>query len=153
MNGLFGRAAMSGFITFKALMTPVAFGVAAIARNRRREILLVRHSYQPGWMLPGGGVGRAEPPTDAIMRELREEVGMTGASAPELFALYTRRAGWATNLVAVFCVDEIEVDFKPNLEIVDARFADPDDLPAETTLPTARRIREALGHEPRRPFW
>lgn len=153
MNGLLGRAAMSGFVTFKALVAPVAFGVAAVARNRNRQILLVRHSYQPGWMLPGGGVGRAEPPTDAIMRELREEVGMTGASAPELFALYTRKAGWATNLVAVFRVDDIEINFKPNFEIVDARFADPDDLPAETTPPTARRIKEALGQEPRRPFW
>jgi len=153
MNGFFGRVAMSGFITLKALATPVAFGVAALARNTQGQILLVRHSYQPGWMLPGGGVGRAEPPVEAILRELREEVGITRASEPDLFALYTRKAGWATNMVALYRLDDVGIAFRRNLEIVDARFFDPQQLPAETTPPTARRVREMLGEEPRRPFW
>ena len=144
---------MSGFITLKAFATPVAFGVAALARNRQGQILLVRHTYQPGWMLPGGGVGRAEPPVEAILRELREEVGMTRASEPDLFALYTRKAGWATNMVALYRLDDIAIAFRRNLEIVDACFFDPRQLPTETTPPTARRVREMLGEEPRRPFW
>jgi len=153
MNGSFGRVAMSGFITLKALATPVAFGVAALARNKEGQILLVRHTYQPGWMLPGGGVGRAEPPVEAIRRELREEVGMTRASEPDLFALYTRKAGWATNMVALYRLDDVGIAFRRNFEIVEARFFNPHQLPAATTPPTVRRIREMLGEEPRRPFW
>ena len=144
---------MSGFITLKALATPVAFGVAALARNAQGQILLVKHTYQPGWMLPGGGVRRAEPPVEAILRELREEVGMTRASEPDLFALYTRKAGWATNMVALYRLDDVGIAFRRNFEIVDARFFDPHQLPVATTPPTARRIREMLGEEPRRPFW
>src|SRR5690349_13464564 len=98
MNGFFGRAAMSGFVTLNALVTPVAFGVNALACNRECRILLVRHTYQSGWMVPGGGVSRAEPRHEAILREMREETGMTRSSESVLFALYTRKAGWATNM-------------------------------------------------------
>jgi 8-oxo-dGTP pyrophosphatase MutT (NUDIX family) len=153
LNGFVGRAAMRGFITLKALTTPVAFGVSALALNRGGKVLLVRHSYQPGWMLPGGGVGRAEPPTDAVLRELREEVGLTRSRAPEFFSLYTRKAGWATNMVAVYLVEDVEIDFRPNFEVVEVRFADPLDLPSGTTSPTARRISVMLGSRPRPSFW
>lgn len=153
MNGFLGRVAVPSFLTLRALATPVAFGVAAFARDSEGRILLVRHSYQPGWMLPGGGVGRAEAPAEAVLRELREEVGMVRSSAPELLALYTRKLGWATNQVALYRIDDVEIEFKPNFEIVDARFADADDLPAETTMPTIRRIREALGKSPRLTSW
>ena len=153
MDGIFGRVAMSGFVTLKALVTPVALGVNALASNREGRILLVRHTYQPGWMLPGGGVARAEPPRDAILREMREETGMTRNSEPELLALYTRKAGWATNMVAVYRLQDVEIEFRPNLEIAEACFVDPERLPPQTTGPTARRIRELLGEEPRRPFW
>jgi 8-oxo-dGTP pyrophosphatase MutT (NUDIX family) len=144
---------MTGFVTLKALATPVAFGVAALALDREGRVLLVRHSYQPGWMLPGGGVGRAEPPVDAILRELREEVGLTRSNPPELFSLYTRKAGWATNVVAVYRVGDVEIAFRPNLEISEAMFVDPLDLPAGTTPPTARRIREMVEGVSRSPVW
>jgi 8-oxo-dGTP pyrophosphatase MutT (NUDIX family) len=153
LNGFVVRAAMTGFVNLKALTTPVAFGVAALALNRDGRVLLVRHSYQPGWMLPGGGVGRAEPPAEAIVRELREEVGLTGSQAPELFGLYTRKAGWATNVVAVYRVADAEIVFHPNLEVVEANFVDPLDLPPATTPPTARRIREMIGGVSRSPMW
>jgi len=144
---------MTGFVTLKALATPVAFGVAALARDREGRVLLVRHSYQPGWMLPGGGVGRAEPPVEAVLRELREEVGLTCSTTPELFGLYTRKAGWATNVVAVYRVGDAEIAFRPNLEISEAMFVDPRDLPSGTTPPTARRVREMIDGVSRSPMW
>lgn len=46
-------------------------------------VLLIRHSSRsprPGtWSLPGGGVEHGEPPARAVVRELREETGLTGA--------------------------------------------------------------------------
>ena len=153
MNGFVGRAAMSGYLTLRALLSPVAFGASALAFRRDGRLLLVRHSYQPGWMLPGGGVGRAELPADAIRRELREEVGLSCPGTPEFVALYTRSAGWVTNHVALYRLDDVTIDFKPNFEIVEAMFADPNDLPPGTTPPTARRVREMQGLLPRTGLW
>jgi 8-oxo-dGTP diphosphatase len=39
-------------------------------------VLAVRHSYKPGLRLPGGGVERNEDHRKAVVRELREEVGV-----------------------------------------------------------------------------
>ena len=38
--------------------------------------LLVRHSYRPGWSLPGGGMARREDPAATAVREMREELGV-----------------------------------------------------------------------------
>jgi len=46
-------------------------------------VVLVGQSYAAGWHLPGGGVQRGEPPTKAVLRELKEELGLTWASEPE----------------------------------------------------------------------
>ena len=112
---------MTGLITARAIASPVAFGVSALALDRDGRVLLVRHSYQPGWMLPGGGVGRAEPPAEAVVRELREEVGLVGSATPEFFGLYTRRAGWATNVVALYCLRDVEIAFPRSASWVGAQ--------------------------------
>ena len=90
------RVIFAGFMLAKNLLTPVAFGVMGLALDSRGRVLLVRQSYMKGWRLPGGGANRGEPAAEAIMRELREEVGPTSCAAPELLGLYTRRAGWVT---------------------------------------------------------
>jgi 8-oxo-dGTP diphosphatase len=58
-------------------------GAYAICR-RPSEVLLVRASSQTTiegrWFLPGGGLRFGEPPELAVLRELREETGLTGRS-------------------------------------------------------------------------
>jgi 8-oxo-dGTP pyrophosphatase MutT (NUDIX family) len=144
---------MSSFITLRALASPVSFGVCALVLDRDGRILLVRHTYQPGWMLPGGAARPAEPPSLAIMRELREEVGLTRAREPEFFSLYTRRAGWATNIIALYRVADAEIAFRPNIEVAETVFASPDGLPEGTTAPTVRRIREHVDELPPAHYW
>ena len=87
-------------------------------------MLLVRHGYNPGWRLPGGGMGRGEPPADAVLRELQEEVGLTGGNAG-FVSLHSRKAGWATMVVALYRVAGGSVNFRPNLEVREICFADP----------------------------
>ena len=43
----------------------------------------------------------------------------------KFFALYTRKAGWATAVAALYSIGGAAVNFKPNLEIRDVHFADP----------------------------
>ena len=56
-------------------------GGHAIALTNEGRIVLVRLRYAPGWRLPGGGRGEEESLRDAVLRELREEIGMTGHGA------------------------------------------------------------------------
>jgi 8-oxo-dGTP diphosphatase len=41
------------------------------------RVVLVRTSYRPDWMAPGGGVKRSETPSEGAVREVSEEVGLT----------------------------------------------------------------------------
>ena len=76
------RLTMMAKIAAQAFLSPVALGACALVAREGR-VLLVRHSYVRGWLLPGGGVGRGEAPADAIVRELREEIGLARSSPPD----------------------------------------------------------------------
>lgn len=59
---------------------PGGFGVAALVRDPRDRVLLVR--FPPGqgwtrdWVVPGGGGEPGESPREAVRREVREEAGI-----------------------------------------------------------------------------
>jgi 8-oxo-dGTP pyrophosphatase MutT (NUDIX family) len=139
-------------MTVRALLAPTVLGVAGLVVDAQGRVLLVRHTYNAGWRLPGGGVGRGEPPQDAVLRELSEEVGLTGGSA-SFVSLHTKGVGWATNVVALYHVTGAAVNFRPNLEIRDICFADPRQPPDGTTPATLRRLAEFAGQAPLSPYW
>lgn len=149
----FQRIGLEAVLAVKALATPVAFGVCALAENTQGKVLLVRHSYMAGWQLPGGGVGRSEPPAEAVVRELREEVGLMQFSPPELAGLFTRRHGLVSNPIAFYVLREAQIAFKPNLEIRAAQFFDPHMLPEGATASTRRRIAEIYDNAPVSAYW
>jgi 8-oxo-dGTP pyrophosphatase MutT (NUDIX family) len=132
------------FMTLRAAWAPTAFGVVAAVEGADGRVLLVRHRYNPGWRLPGGGVDRGEPPQAAVLRELAEEVGLAGGAA-QFFALYTRKAGWATSVVALYRIRGAAENFRPNLEISEICFADPLVPPDGCTPATLRRLQELTG--------
>jgi 8-oxo-dGTP pyrophosphatase MutT (NUDIX family) len=140
-------------LAFKALASPVAFGVSAIIDDKEGRILLVRQRYSPGWHFPGGGVDRGEPPADAAIRECREEVGLRSSGVPVLFGLYTRAVGITTNVVALYRVPNATIDFRPNVEIIEIRWADPAAPPQDATPGTLRRFAEIMGNSPPSPYW
>jgi 8-oxo-dGTP pyrophosphatase MutT (NUDIX family) len=137
----------------KALMSPVAFGVSAIVDAEGGMVVLVRQTYMQGLHLPGGGVSAGEPPATAIMRELREEIGLISAAPPEFVGLYTRQFGFVTNVVALYRVRDAKFDFKPNLEIREIAIVDPHMPPNETRPGTRRRLAELVGAAPISPYW
>lgn len=136
----------------QAATTPVAFGALALV-EQGNKILLVRHSYAPGWRLPGGGVKRGEPPEEAVLRELREEIGLTHGATPQLFGLYTRKVAFVTNLIAVYRVREASFVFAPSLEIRAVTLADPVSPPPGTADAVRRRLAELVGEQVQTPYW
>jgi 8-oxo-dGTP pyrophosphatase MutT (NUDIX family) len=139
------------FMTVRAIWAPTAMGVAGAVFDDQGRLLLVKHRYNPGWRLPGGGVDRGEPPQDAILRELREEVGLCGGTA-EFFGLYVRKAGWVTAVIAVYRIYGAQVNFRPNLEIKEICYADPGMPPGGCTPAARKRLRELAGAE-LSPYW
>jgi 8-oxo-dGTP pyrophosphatase MutT (NUDIX family) len=140
-------------LAYKALRTPVAFGVNAIAPDDAGRILLVRQRYTTGWHLPGGGVDRGEPPAKAIIRELQEEVGLQSSGTPVLQGLYTRAVGMTTNVVALYRVPGAQIAFQPNAEIAEIAWADPAAPPSDATAATLRRFAELLGKAAPGEYW
>jgi 8-oxo-dGTP pyrophosphatase MutT (NUDIX family) len=147
------RAGLSVYLGLKAWVSPVAFGVTAIVDDEAGRVLLVRHSYQPGWHLPGGGVGAGEPPAEAILRELKEEVGLIESSPPELIGVFTRKIGWVTNVIALYRVTHARIAFKPNAEIREILWADPHALPEGTQRGARRRLAEFTDKTAPEPYW
>jgi ADP-ribose pyrophosphatase YjhB (NUDIX family) len=50
--------------------------VDALLRDDQGRVLLVDPKYKPCWDIPGGMAEANEPPTEAVSRELREELGI-----------------------------------------------------------------------------
>lgn len=67
-----------GFKTLKLMPRAIrtrGTGVGVVIHHQDR-VLAVRHSYRPGYDIPGGGVGRNEQPRETAVRELAEELSI-----------------------------------------------------------------------------
>ena len=71
---------------------PLTIGVRIVVRDGDERVLLVRHTYAPGWHFPGGAVDRRETAVDAAVRELREETGYEGEKARPLASVFANPA-------------------------------------------------------------
>lgn len=125
-----------------------------VLKDGGAEVLLVRHGYAPGWLLPGGGVERGEALVDAARRELHEEAGIIAECEPVLHGIFLNDAQFRGDHVACFVVRRFrEAGFTPNAEIAEARFFPAGQLPEGTTPGTRRRIAEVLSGEPPARAW
>lgn len=57
---------------------PVMGGVFALPQTPAAEIVMVKLNYARGWRFPGGGREAGQNPEAAVLKELREEIGLTG---------------------------------------------------------------------------
>ncbi len=117
-------------------------GVRAAVRDASGAFLLVRHTYVPGWMFPGGGVDRSETLEDAAVREVWEETGVRAIGRPSLVSIHANFDRFKGDHVAVYLIETWRQEDKKSLEIADWGFYAPDKLPEETTGGTRRRIAE-----------
>ena len=63
------RIAHRMFLLYRAM----TLGVRALVFDEAGRVLLVRHSYVPGWHFPGGGVEPGETALQALERELKRK--------------------------------------------------------------------------------
>ncbi|AXS41472.1 NUDIX domain-containing protein [Breoghania sp. L-A4] len=144
-------------IALVSLMTrPMTLGVRTMVFDEQGRIFLVRHSYVPGWYLPGGGVDAGETLAQAAVRELREEGNIHANGPLELFGVYLNAGHSRRNHVALYIVrdwNQPGPPKMPGLEIVEVGFFDTTALPETTTAATRRRIAEVLDDAPRNEIW
>lgn len=123
----------------------LTIGTRTMVLRASGEVLLIRHTYAPGWLFPGGGVDRGETIYQASAREVSEESGIVPEEEPVLHGVYLNDKHFPGDHVACFVLRKFsEEPFKGNLEIAEARFFPPGALPDDTTRGTRRRIDEVL---------
>src|SRR5689334_9645176 len=134
---------------------PATLGVRGVVVDDQGRVLLVRHTYTPGWHFPGGGVERGETCGLALRRELKEEAGIEAAeSAMELVSVHANHAFFPNDHVLVYRIREwTQGPIAESGEIAERRFVDPGNLPADTTGGTRRRLDEFFGGATRSEFW
>lgn len=96
----FARLAYWVHLGWLWLVRPLVLGVRVVAL-RDDKVLLVRHTYHPGWLLPGGMVKRGEMLAAAARREMREETGLELGEI-QLQGVYTNFHDFKSDHVAVF---------------------------------------------------
>jgi ADP-ribose pyrophosphatase YjhB (NUDIX family) len=128
-------------------------GVRGLATDEAGRILLVRHTYQPGWFLPGGGVERGETAEVACRREMEEEAGVS-PTALRLVSIHTNFSLFASDHVLFYRIDAWRPCAPDSAhEIAERGFFARDALPEGVTAATRRRIAEALDGAPAAPTW
>lgn len=147
---------VSRLITFAALFQrPMTLGVRGLVIDPDDRVLLVRHTYVPGFYLPGGGVESGETMLQALTRELQEEGNVHILGAPALHGVYLNRRASPRDHVALYVVRHFRCDRlpEPNHEIAEAGFYKVDALPPDATPATRARLMEYLDGEPVSPYW
>lgn len=149
------RLITQGLYRYWRLTRGLTIGAQGAVIDAEGRVLLVRHTYRPGWHFPGGGVERRETVEEALARELQEETGVLLTGSPELFGFYANFHVLPSDHVALFLVklwQQPQVP-PPSREIAEQGFFAKDALPPGINESTHARIRELLEGEPRSPLW
>lgn len=110
-------------------LTGQPFRGTAVALWHGEALLLVRHSYRPGYSLPGGFLRRGEDPRLGACREIREELGVE--IAPRDLVLVTDSpVGRYHDHVFACRLGERPAVRIDDWEIVEALFVEPAELAA-----------------------
>jgi ADP-ribose pyrophosphatase YjhB (NUDIX family) len=133
----------------------MTLGVRGIVLDAASAVMLVRHSYVPGWHLPGGGVEAGETCEAALARELREEANVIIETPTILHGLFFNAHVSRRDHVAVYVIRRFRVigERAPDREILEAQFFARDDLPENATRATRARLSEIFEEQPLSALW
>jgi 8-oxo-dGTP pyrophosphatase MutT (NUDIX family) len=123
------------------LRRPSTFGAHAIALTPKRKLVLVKLRYAPGWRVPGGGRRADEYAQAAVIRELREEIGMTAFGRIRFACELEEQVDFKRDLAALLIVEDVR--YRPHRwswEVEQVAEFDVDRLPPDTAPATLRWI-------------
>lgn len=133
----------------------MTLGVRGVVLDQQNRVFLIRHTYVPGWHLPGGGVETGETALEALDRELREEACIALDEPPSLFGVFFNNRASRRDHVLVYVIRRFTVlqAKQPDREIAEAGFFPLHSLPEETTSATRSRLAEVLEGQPPSSHW
>lgn len=144
------------FHMFFMLRRPMTLGVRGLVHDRQAgTVFLIRHTYLPGWQLPGGGVETGETIQEALARELSEEGNIEISGVPVLKSMHYNRQASRRDHVALYLIEQFgqQAPKLPDREIAEAGFFPLRALPETTTPATRRRISEVFEGVTPSPYW
>lgn len=148
------RAVTRGFQSYWRFSRGLTLGAQGLVIAPDDRILLIRHTYRPGWHFPGGGVERNETVESALARELDEEAAVEVTGPPALFGIYANFKAFPSDHVSLFVIRSfVRRAFTPTREIAAAEFFARDALPEGTIGPVHRRLAEVLYGAPPSHHW
>ena len=86
---------------------PRTYGAHALALTPERKLVLVKLRYAPGWRVPGGGRRKDEYAQAAVIRELREEIGMTAYGRIRFACELEERVDFKRDLASLLIVEDV----------------------------------------------
>jgi ADP-ribose pyrophosphatase YjhB (NUDIX family) len=133
----------------------LTLGARACVIDAEGRMLLVRHSYTPGWQFPGGGVEWGETVEAALVREVKEETGVEVAGKVDLHGVFANFAHFPGDHVVLYVIRQWRRPTvpRPNAEIVETAFHSPAALPPDVTPGTRRRVAEIIEDRTASPQW
>ena len=120
-------------------------GALATIFDDTGRVLLVHQMYKGNkWAWPGGIVEESESPWAAVVREVKEEVGLE-VQVTRLISVYhvADRNSVGFQFLCHVVGGELSVDGR---EISEAKFFDPAHLPVPMTEPGRQRVVDALAN-------
>ena len=102
----------------------LTLGAQGIVLDGQDRVLLIRHTYRPGWHLPGGGVEKRETVLDALAARACRRGRRHGRGQPELFGVYANYNYFPGDHILVFVVRRgaSPMFAAPNREIAEQGF-------------------------------
>ncbi len=136
------------------LSRAMTLGERGVVVDAEGRVLLVEHTYVPGWHFPGGGVERGETAVQSLGRELEEEAGVQPTAEPRLVSVHSNHRSYPGDHVLVYLVEVWSpCPATSRGEIHQVRWFALDHLPPGVTPATRARLAEIFGGQDSDPNW
>jgi mutator protein MutT len=118
--------------------------VGAVVRDEHGRLLLIKRGHEPDagrWSLPGGRIEAGETDAEALVREMREETGLTVTAGPLVGSVRRPWPGGAVIDIRDYAATVTGGTLCPGDDAADARWVRPQEMSA---LPLTEGLAQIL---------